>query len=89
MKYTTLQLEALLLSGDQYLRNGMEYEALHAYSKVFVNIPWDCTDERQPLLQQAYKGLCALSLSQNEVVWEEACQLTGDYHQHIQSSKEI
>jgi hypothetical protein len=88
MRYTTLQLEALVLSGDQNLRNGMDGEALDAYSKVFVSIPWDCTDERQCLLQQAYKGLCALSSSHNECVWEDASQLIGDYHQHIQNSKE-
>jgi hypothetical protein len=87
MEYTVLQLEAFVLSGDQYLRNGMESDALDAYTNVFVNVPWDCTDERQALLQQAYKGLCALSLSKNECVWEEASQLIGDYHKHLHDSK--
>jgi hypothetical protein len=87
MKYTKLQLAALVLSGDQYLRNAMEKDALNAYSTVFVNIPWNCTDERQALLQQAYKGLCTLSLSQDEGVWEEASQLISDYHRYLRDAK--
>jgi hypothetical protein len=87
MEYTKLQLEALVLSGDQYLRNAMEKDALDAYSTVFVNIPWNCTDDRQALLQQAYKGLCALSLSRNEGVWEDASQLITDYHRYLRDSK--
>jgi hypothetical protein len=82
MSYTKLQLEALVISGDQYLRNAMERDALDAYRTVFVNIPWDCNDARQTLLQQAYKGLCALSVSRDECVWEEASQLISDYQQY-------
>jgi hypothetical protein len=82
MSYTKLQLDALVTSGDQYLRNAMERDALDAYKTVLVNIPWDCKDERQTLLQQAYKGLCALSISRDECVWEEASQLISDYQQH-------
>jgi hypothetical protein len=87
MKYTKLQLEALVLSGDEYLRNAMEREALEAYSTAFVNIPWDCEDDFQALLQQAYKGLCALSVSRDECVWEDAGQLIRDYHQYLNDSK--
>jgi hypothetical protein len=89
MKYTKLQLEALVLSGDQYLRNAMEMDAFDAYRTVFVNIPWNCTDERQALLQRAYKGLCALSLSRNEGVWEDADQLISDYHRYLHDSDSV
>jgi hypothetical protein len=87
MSYTKLQLEALVISGDQYLRNAMERDALDAYRTVFVNIPWDCNDARQTLLQQTYKGLCALSISRDECVWEEASQLISDYQQYLNDSK--
>jgi hypothetical protein len=89
MKYTQLQLEALVLSGDQYLRNAMEKEALEAYSTVFVNIPWTCKDERQALLQRVYKGLCALSVSRDEGVCEDAGQLISDYHRYLHDSNSL
>jgi hypothetical protein len=89
MKYTELQLEALVLGGDQYLRNAMEKEALEAYSTVFVNIPWTCKDERQALLQRAYKGLCALSVSHDEGVSEDAGQLISDYHRYLHDSNSV
>jgi hypothetical protein len=63
----------------------MEREALDAYSTALVNIPWDGKDEYKALLQQVYNGLCALSLSRDESVWEDAGQLIKDYQLYSSS----
>ncbi len=58
----------------------LEEWAYCAYITVFRSISWRSTGEEKEVLKRAVGGLNALSMSDNEFMWEKCSQIVGDYY---------
>lgn len=77
---------AYVIFAEQCMANGMECEAADAFREAMSGLPWDSAGDERLLLERAYHGLCALSLSEDECTWEIASQIAGDYARHLEST---
>ena len=78
----------LLAYASEAMCFGEDCKAARAFSDAIVQVSWKNPGDNAPLLEEAYKGLCALSLSPNECAFEIASQASGDYHSFLEENQQ-
>lgn len=82
----TEKCRMLLNYASDAMRLGDDYKAVTALSEAIVQVSWKNPGTNISLLEAAYKGLCALSLSSDECTFEIASQAAGDYRHFVENS---
>lgn len=80
--------QMLLSYASDAMHIGDDYKAVRALSEAIVQVSWKNPGTNISLLDQAYKGLCALSLSSDECTFEIASQAAGDYRRFVENNND-
>ena len=69
----------MLQRAQMHLQEGAERKAYTYFYHVLMRTAWKQeTPALRELAEEAYRGLCALSGSEDECMWEQCSQVVGD-----------
>ena len=76
------QYQELLFLAENALKLGLESLALDVYTYLLRQVVFRSFDDPtlRPYVDHALSGLCRLTCSSSEYVWEVSSQLYSDYH---------